>query len=125
MGQILSIIFGWLRGERNDKKKPSEKLPLIAPPRLGNLITSPPSLGSCRDYALQTNLRTHPPPPLSSSSNSSSTKLIHLLQNKWCITSSDNTTDSSSTQLELMWLLYRDCVIPCPAKTRNSPATEF
>ncbi|RVW67336.1 Uncharacterized protein CK203_065340 [Vitis vinifera] len=67
MGQILSIIFGWLRGERDDKKKPSEKLPLISPPRLGNLITSPPSLGSCRDYALQTNLRTHPPPPLSSS----------------------------------------------------------
>ncbi|KAL6315178.1 hypothetical protein AAG906_037410 [Vitis piasezkii] len=78
MGQILSIIFGWLRGERDDKKKPSEKLPLISPPRLGNLITSPPSLGSCRDYALQTNLRTHPPPALSSSSNSSSSPFTHF-----------------------------------------------
>ena len=58
MGQILSIIFRWLWGERDDKKKPREKLPVI----------SPPSLGSFRDYALQTNLRTNPPPPLSSSS---------------------------------------------------------
>ena len=58
MGQILSIIFRWLWGEGDDKKKPSEKQPLI----------SPPSLGSFRDYALQTNLRTNPPPPLSSSS---------------------------------------------------------
>ena len=57
MGQMLSIIFRWLWGEGDDKKKPSEKLPLI----------SPPSLGSFRDYALQTNLRTNPPPPLSSS----------------------------------------------------------
>eukprot|EP00261_Vitis_vinifera_P016014 XP_010644673.1 PREDICTED: uncharacterized protein LOC100242885 isoform X2 [Vitis vinifera] len=86
MGQILSIIIRWLWGEKDDKKKPSEKLPLISPPRLGsdtnssssrpalqpNPITSPPSLGSCRDYTLQTNLRTHPTPPLSSSSNSSS-----------------------------------------------------
>ena len=58
MGQILSIIFRWSWGEGDDKKKPSEKLPLI----------SPPSLGSFRDYALQTNLRTNPLPPLSSSS---------------------------------------------------------
>ena len=57
MGQILSIIFRWLWGEGDDKKKPSEKLPLI----------SPPSLASFRDYPLQTNLRTNPPPPLSSS----------------------------------------------------------
>ncbi|RVW25280.1 Heavy metal-associated isoprenylated plant protein 41 [Vitis vinifera] len=86
MGQILSIIIRWLWGEKDDKKKPSEKLPLISPPKLGsdtnssssrpalqpNPITSPPSLGSCRDYTLQTNIRTHPTPPLSSSSNSSS-----------------------------------------------------
>ena len=58
MGQILSNIFRWLWGEGDDKKKPSEKLPVI----------SPPSLGSFRDYALQTNQRTNPPPPPSSSS---------------------------------------------------------
>ncbi|XP_059591377.1 uncharacterized protein LOC104877636 isoform X2 [Vitis vinifera] len=91
MGQILSIIIRWLWGEKDDKKKPSEKLPLISPPKLGsdtnssssrpalqpNPITSPPSLGSCRDYTLQTNLRTHPTPPLSSSSNSSSSPFTH------------------------------------------------
>ncbi|KAL6314339.1 hypothetical protein AAG906_021048 [Vitis piasezkii] len=48
MGQILSVIISW---------------PALQP----NPFTSPLSLGSCRDYALQTNLRTHPPPPLSSS----------------------------------------------------------
>ena len=81
MGQILSVIIRWLWGEKDDKKKPSEKLPLIYPPRFAsdtnssssrpalppNPFTSSPSLESCRDYALQTNLRTHPPPPLSSS----------------------------------------------------------
>ncbi|KAJ9672549.1 hypothetical protein PVL29_025957 [Vitis rotundifolia] len=92
MGQILFVIIlfviiRWLWGEKDDKKKPSEKLTLISPPRLAsdtnssssrpalqpNPFTSPPSLGSSRDYGLQTNLRTHPPPPLSSSYNSSST----------------------------------------------------
>ena len=91
MGQILSIIICWLWGEKDDKKKPSEKLPLIPRPRFAsdtnssssrpalppNPFTSPPSLESCRDYALQTNLRTHPPPPVSSSSNSSSSPFSH------------------------------------------------
>ncbi|XP_034679300.1 uncharacterized protein LOC117909383 [Vitis riparia] len=91
MGQILSVIIRWLWGEKDDKKKPSEKLPLISPPRFAsdtnssssrpalppNPFTSPPSLESYRDYALQTNLRTHPPPPVSSSSNSSSSPFSH------------------------------------------------
>ncbi|CBI39839.3 uncharacterized protein LOC104877638 [Vitis vinifera] len=91
MGQILSVIIRWLWGEKDDKKKPSEKLPLISLPRFAsdtnssssrpalppNPFTSPPSLESCRDYALQTNLRTHPPPPVSSSSNSSSSPFTH------------------------------------------------